>query len=191
MKPFSVVVIGEPSLINDMINCISYGPGKIISHRFKTKNSESTQVVKMSFGSLQVDEDHRIDFYGGNDEAIFDFIDSRPDADFKGMVITLNADDSKARNQFKEQLIKHESYLNKYALAVSVSGIDYTSVKQTEEQVRGCLTDMNAVAPVFSIDPSNKNDVSLLIESLLCFAAPGMQDKYSGKSLFTSGEQIK
>lgn len=190
MKPFSVVVIGEPTYINSLINCISYGPGKIISHRFKGKNSETIQAVQMNFGSLQVDEDHRIDFYGGNDDAILEFMDSRPDADFKGMIITLNADDSMARHQFKAQLSKHERYLNKYALVVGVSGNNYTAIKQTEEQVRNCLSQMNAVAPVFSIDPNNESDVSLLVESLLCFAAPGMQDNYKGKSLFASNDSI-
>ena len=184
MKPFSIVVTGEPTYIKSLISCISYGPEDLITHRYRVKDSDATQDVRMNFGSLQVDEDHRIDFFGGNDEALFEFIDERPDVGFKGIIITLNADDSNALENFTDTLLRQMDYLHKHALVVGVSGSEYTAIKQAEEQVRQCLTDLDAVAPVFSIDPDNKDDVSLLVESLLCSARPGINDITRGKSSF-------
>ncbi len=184
MKPFSIVVTGEPIYIKRLISCISYGPEDLITHRYRVKDSDATQDVRMNFGSLQVDEDHRIDFFGGNDEALLEFIDDRPDEGFKGIIITLNADDSNALENFTDTLLRQMDYLHKYALVIGVSGSEYTAIKQAEEQVRQCLTDLDAVAPVFSIDPDNKDDVSLLVESLLCLARPGINDIIRGKSSF-------
>ena len=189
MKPFSIVVTGEPTYIKSIINCISYGPDELITHRFRLKNSDASKDVQMNFGSLQVDEDHRIDFFGGNDEVLFEFIDNRPDTDFKGLIITLDADDSEALSQFKELLLKQQSYLQKHALVVGISGNDYTSIKQAEEHIRHCLTELDSVAPVFSIDPDSKDDVSLLVESLLCFARPGIEESNRGKSSFEVTEK--
>jgi len=191
MKPLSIVVTGEPTYIKTLINCISYGPDGLVSHCYQPKGFETAQKVQMSFGSLQVDEDHRIDFFGGNDDALFEFIDSLPDTRFKGMIVTLDADDSVGLKNLSGVLVRHEKYLSKYALVVGVSGSDYTSIKQAEEQVRQSLTAVNTVAPVFSIDPDNKEDVSLLVESLLCFARPGISDNKSGKSSFKPDRKLK
>ncbi len=190
MKPFSVVVTGEPTYIKCLINCISYGPDELITHRFKAKNAEQVKEVQMNFGSLQVDEDNRIDFFGGNDDALFEFIEDRADSGIKGLIITLDADDKKALNNFKDLLAKHTNYLNKHALVIGVSGSDYTAIKQAEEQVRNCLTELQSVAPVFSIDPDSKKDVGLLVESLLCSARPGIHDMVRGKSSFELVEEL-
>ena len=191
MKPFSIVVTGEPNDIKTLINCISYGPDELITHRYQTKDSGDNIEVQMNFGSLQVDEDHRIDFFGGNDEELFEFVNGRPENGFKGMIIILNSDDSKRIENFESELVKHESYLRKYALAVGVSGSDYTFIKQAEEQVRNCLSTMETVAPTFSIDPENKEEVSLLVESLLCLAHPGINDNKSGKPSFNLSDEIE
>ncbi len=184
MKPFNVIVTGEPAYIKSLIGCISYGPVDLITHRYRSSDAEDYKQVKMNFGSLQVDEDYRVDFYGGNNEALFEFIDVQSGVDFKGIIIVLNADDLVALNDFKGLLFKHIMYLNKHALAVAVSGNDYTAIKLAEEQVRQCLSDIGTVAPVFSIDPDNKEEVSLLIESLLVFARPGIHENARGKSSF-------
>ncbi|KAA3638132.1 MAG: hypothetical protein DWP95_13285 [Proteobacteria bacterium] len=191
MKLFSVIVTGEPACIKGLISCISYDPVDLISHQFSVDNSDETKDVDMIFGALPVDEDHRIDLFGGNDEALFEFIDERPDSPFKGLIITLDADDSKALSLIKDRLIKQQSYLHNYALVVGVYGSEYSSIKQAEEQVRKYLTELNAVAPVLSIDPNNKEDVNLLVESLLCFASPGIQDNYYGKPSFDLGDDPK
>ncbi len=189
MKPFNVVVIGEPVYIKTLINCIGYGPDGVIKHKYKVSGSEITKEVKMNFGSLQVDEDHRIDFFGGNDEALFEFVEGRPEKDFKGMIFLLDADDLKTLSNFENKIKKHKSYLERHALVVGVSGSDYTLIKQVEEQVRNHLSTQGTPAPVFSIDPDDKEEVSLLVESLLCFARPGISDSKSGKSSFTVREK--
>jgi len=145
----------------------------------------------MICGALPVDEDNRIDFFGGDDEALFEFIDERPDSAFKGLIITLDADDSKALSHVKGRLVKQQSYLHNYALVVGVYGSEYSSIKQAEEQVRTYLTKLNAVAPVLSINPNDKEDVNLLVESLLCFASPGIRDNYYGKPSFDLGDDSK
>lgn len=190
MKPFSIVVTGEPTYIKSLINCISYGPDDLITHRYQVNGSDAIREVRLNFGSLQVDEDHRIDFFGGNDEALFEFIDNRPSNGFKGMIVTLDADNSVSRENFKDVLVKQMAYLRKYALVIGVSGADYASIKQAEESVRQSLTELNVVAPVFSIEPDNKEDVSLLVESLLCLARPGISDSKTGKSSFKLSEEL-
>ena len=188
LKKINIVVSGEPTYIKNLINCISYGPDDSISHSFQVKGSDTPQKVKMNFGSLQVDENHRIDFFGGNDDALFDFINALPESSLSGLIVMLNADDSIALDGFNQVLLKHQQYLLKHALVVAVSGNDYALIKQAEEQVRQALRDLDTVAPVFSIDPENKEDVSLLIESLLCSARPGINDTSRGKSTFEAGQ---
>lgn len=188
MKPFNIIVTGEPAYINSLINCISYGPDDLITHKFKAAASDEIKQVQMNFGSLQVDEDNRIDFFGGNDPLLFEFIDSRPEVGFKGLIITLDADNSVALDDFKNKLLTQQNYLDKYALVVGVAGNDYSTIKQAEQHIRLCLTELGAVVPVFSIDPDNKQDVGLLVEALLCSARPGIQETSHGKSSFETIE---
>lgn len=179
IKEISIVVIGEPSYIKCIIDSISYESENLTSQH--DQNSDYRQHAQIDIsslqvvvGSLQVDDSHVIDFYGSNDEAIFDFIKSRPDNIYNGLIIALNADDSKMLEGAKDLLIRHDSYLKKHALVVAVSGNDYKMIKQAEEHIRQTLRDLDCVAPVFSIDPNNKHEVSLLVESLICSANPGI-----------------
>ena len=188
LKKINIAVTGEPTYIKRLIKCISYGPDDSITHSFHLKGIDAAQKVKMNFGSLQVDENHRIDFFGGNDDALFDFINELPESDLSGLIVMLNADDTIVLDGVNQLLLKHQHYLLKYALVLAVSGSDYALIKQAEEQVRQALRDLDTVAPVFSIDPENKEDVSLLIESLLCSARPGINDTSRGKSTFEAGQ---
>lgn len=184
MKPYNIVVTGEPTYIKQLIQCMSFGPEGEISHKYIGPDRKTEIIVPMRFGSLEVDEDHRLDFYGGNSDELFDYINRPTNKEFKGMMVLLNADNQDALFGFADMLAKHISYLRRHALVVAVSGEDYTAVKLAEEQVRACLVELDAAAPVFSIDPQNKKEVSLLVESLLYFAAPGISDNSRGKSTF-------
>jgi len=188
IKKISIVVTGEPTYIKSLINTISYGPDELVKHSYQHPESESMQTVQMYFGSLQVDDNHRIDFFGGNEDGLFDFVKSRPQNSFNGLILILNAEEADRVDGIKTAFIKHQNYLSKHTLVVAVSGKDYKKIKQAEEHVRKTLSDLDWVAPVFSIDTENKEDVSLLVESLLCSARPGINDNSHGKSLFEAGE---
>jgi|GEM_PF-3330615 len=183
LKEISIVVTGEPSYIKSLINSISYQPENLLTHDDQNSDNRTHVPIdigslQVEVGSLQVDDNHLIDFFGSNDDAIFDFIKSRPDNIFNGLIIVLNADDTEVLNGTKDLLTRHDSYLNRHALVVAVSGKEYKLIKQAEEHIRKVLCDLDSVAPVFSIDPSNKHEVSLLVESLLCSANPGIDKKH-------------
>ncbi len=184
MKPHNIVVTGELKYIKQLIQCISFGPEREIIHKYIGPDRKTEINVPMYFGTLEVDEDHRLDFYGGNSNELFDYINRPSNRDFKGMMVLLNADNKHTLFGFADIITKHINYLRRYALVVAVSGLDYVAVKSAEDQVRECLKELDAVAPVFSIDPKDKKDVSLLVESLLYFASPGINDTSRGKSTF-------
>ncbi len=186
MKPYNIVVTGELTLIKKLIKCLSFGPDEMINYKYIGTDRKSEITVPMRFGSLEVDEENRLDFYGGNDEKLFEFINRPSNTDFNGLIVLINCDDEDALFGFVDNMIQHIKYLRRYSLVIGVIGTDYHSVKQAEEQVRQCLLELDTVAPVFSLDPENKEDVSLLVESLLYFAAPGINDTSKGKSSFKS-----
>lgn len=176
MKSINVVVTGESSEIKALIKAIGYGPDETITHRYQPADQDHPVMIKMEFGSLQVDEDHRIDFFGGDSPELFEFVASRPNALMTGMIIVFNADHSPDLDRLDQTIRKHSHYLKKYAMVIGITGADYTLIKQTEEQVRSILQAHDQVAPIFSIDSGLSVDVNVLVESLLCFANPGIQE---------------
>lgn len=184
MKPYNIVVTGDPNHTSKLIKCISFGPDEMINYKYIGVDRETEITVPMHFGSLEVDEDNRLDFYGGNDEKLFEFIKRPSNTNFNGMIVLLDADDGDALYGFVDNMIQHIEYLRRYALVIGVIGIKYNSVKEAEDEVRQCLRELDTVAPVFSINPESKEEVSLLIETLLYFAAPGVNDSRKGRSTF-------
>lgn len=188
MKPYNIVVTGEQTHITKLIKCLSFGPDEIINYKYIGADRKTEIIVPMRFGSLEVDEDNRLDFYGGNDDTLFEYINRPSNTDFNGMIVLLDADDEDVLFGFVDNMIQHIEYLRRYSLIIGVIGKNYHSVKQVEDKVRQCLRELDTVAPVFSIDPENKEDVGLMVESLLYFAAPGINDTSRGKSLFKQSD---
>ncbi len=178
MKPLNIVVTGETNNIKTLIQCISYGPEETVTHSYQPKDTDTSIKVAMSFGSLQVDEDHRIDFFGGTDKQLFQFVSELPSSGTKGMIIVLDADQPADIDQLDQTIKQHINYLNRYAMVVGITGDDYLTIKQAEERVRQILVTSGWVVPVFSIDTQNKEDVGLLVETLLCFTDPGVQENH-------------
>lgn len=181
INEISIAVTGEATYIESLINSISSQPEDLITHGYQAQDTDTKQVVQIHCGRLLVDDKHRIDFFGSHDEGLFEFIKTRPHNKFNGLIIILNADDAAMLDGIKDVLAEHKNYLQKHALVVAVSGQDYKMIKQAEEQIRQALGVLNSVAPVFSIDPESKEEVSLLVESLLCSANPGINNTSSGQ----------
>ena len=179
MKSYNIVISGEHAAVRSLINSIGYGPDKPITHKYQPEGQETTVAVKMNFGSLQVDEDHRIDFFGGNDQHLFDFVSTLQTASMTGMMVILDADYAETIQHLNNALANHQKFLKRYSLVIGVTGTDYLRIKQTEELARQMLLDIDAVAPIFSINTTNQEDVNLLVESLLCFANPGIRENSS------------
>ncbi|TDR17572.1 hypothetical protein [Marinicella litoralis] len=175
-KDISIAVCGEPAYIKSLIDSISFEPVDSVTLRIKVPGIETKQVLEMNIGKLQVDDNHRIDFFGSNDEALFEFMKTRPANEFNGLIVVVNADDTHRLESIQDDLMQHKNYLKKHALVVAVTGKEYKRIKQAEEHIRQALYDISIVAPVFSIDPENKQDVNLLVESLLCSASPGINE---------------
>ncbi len=177
MKRLNIIVTGETTNTKQLIKSISYGPEETVTHNYQSKGSELSSQVTMSFGSLQVDEDHRIDFFGGNDKALFEFVSELPTNGTKGLIIVLNADQPAGIANLDQTIKQHLHLLKKYAMVIVITGDDYPIIKQAEEQVRQILNAAGWLIPVFSIDTENKQDVGLLVETMLCFADPGIHEQ--------------
>lgn len=177
MKPLNIVVTGEPDAIKTLIRSIGYGPDKTIAHVFTSKKDQQKQTVDIDFGSLQVDEDYRIDFFGGTDPKLLEFVSELPGSGLRGMIVVVDADHDHANDTLDQILQANTALLKKFALAIGITGEDYQGIKRAETHAREFLMKMGTVAPVFSIDLTHKEDVNLLTESLLCFTDPGIHEK--------------
>jgi signal recognition particle receptor subunit beta len=177
MKPLNIVVTGEPDAIKTLIRSIGYGPEKTIAHAFTSKKHPEKQTVEINFGSLQVDEDYRIDFFGGTDPKLLDFVSELPGSGLRGMLVVVDADQDHAKDTLDQILQANTALLKKFALAIGITGDDYQRIKLVEGHAREYLISLGAVAPVFSIDVAHKEDVNLLTESLLCFTDPGIHEQ--------------
>ncbi|WP_223789422.1 hypothetical protein [Marinicella meishanensis] len=184
MKPLNIVVTGDPDAIKTLIRSIGYGPDKTIAHAYTSKKDLQAHTVDLNFGSLQVDDDYRIDFFGGTDPKLLEFVKQLPGSGLRGMIVVVDADQDNATDTLDQILQANTALLKKFALAIGITGDDYQGIKLAETHARESLRQLGAVAPVFSIDVAHKEDVNLLTESLLCLTNPGIHENNNKASSY-------
>lgn len=140
-----------------------------------TKSKKSATTVAMDYGVMNLPGGEKLHLYGTPGQERFDFMWDILVTGGIGLVLLLD-------NTRPEPFVDMTFFLNAFdkfigdtAVAVGVTKMD-VSAKPTIEDYQVQLGGMGLKLPVFAVDARVRNDVSILIQSLLYSLDPGLEE---------------
>lgn len=140
-----------------------------------TKSRKSSTTVAMDYGIINLDDGEKIHLYGTPGQERFDFMWDILITGGIGLVLLL---DNTRSDPFKDMWFFLESFkkfISETNVAIGVTQMDVSdtpTIADYHEELR----DFGLKPPVFAVDARVKNDVSLLVQSLLYSLDPGLAD---------------
>jgi signal recognition particle receptor subunit beta len=140
-----------------------------------TKDRKQTTTVAMDYGRINLSNDDRIHLYGTPGQERFDFMwDILTEG---GLGLVLLVDNSRLdpirdlhffANAFKD-------FIEKTGMVVGVTRMDEKAQPTIDEYYQEIQSFMT-VPPIFEVDARKRDDVSMLIQTLLYSIDPGLQE---------------
>ncbi len=131
-----------------------------------TKSRKSSTTVAMDYGIMNLDDGEKLHLYGTPGQERFDFMWEILVNGGIGLVLLL---DNTRPDPFKDMWFFLESFkyfISETGVAIGVTQMDVSSKPTISDyHVQLQLSDLRP--PVFAVDARVKNDVSLLVQSLL------------------------
>lgn len=138
-----------------------------------TKSRKSSTTVAMDYGIMILEDGEKIHLYGTPGQERFDFMWDILVTGGIGLILLL---DNSRPDPFKDMWFFLESFKQFIAdtgVAIGITQMDI-SYKPTIADYQAQLQISNLKLPVFAVDARVKNDVSLLVQSLLYSMDPGL-----------------
>jgi len=138
-----------------------------------TKSRKSSTTVAMDYGIMMLEDGEKIHLYGTPGQERFDFMWDILVTGGIGLILLL---DNSRPDPFKDMWFFLESFKHFIAdtgVAIGITQMDI-SYKPTITDYQAQLQTSNLKLPVFAVDARVKNDVSLLVQSLLYSMDPGL-----------------
>ena len=138
-----------------------------------TKDRKSSTTVAMDYGIMNLADGEKIHLYGTPGQERFDFMWDILISGGIGLILLL---DNTRADPFKDMhffLNSFEKFIAATNVAIGVTQMDISS-KPTIADYHIQLQSSGLKPPVFAVDARVRNDVSLLVQSLLYSLDPGL-----------------
>ncbi|WP_411727826.1 GTP-binding protein [Methyloglobulus sp.] len=138
-----------------------------------TKSRKSATTVAMDYGIMNLEDGEKIHLYGTPGQERFDFMWDILVNGGIGLVLLL---DNTRADPFKDMWFFLESFKKFIAetnVAIGITQMDISN-KPTIADYHAQLKVSDLKPPIFAVDARVKNDVSLLVQSLLYSLDPGL-----------------
>jgi signal recognition particle receptor subunit beta len=140
-----------------------------------TKSKKSATTVAMDYGVMNLQGGEKLHLYGTPGQERFDFMWDILVTGGIGLVLLLDNTRADPFVDMKFFLDAFSKFIGDTAVAIGVTQMD-VSAKPTIEDYQVQLGGMGLKLPVFAVDARVRNDVSILIQSLLYSLDPGLEE---------------
>jgi signal recognition particle receptor subunit beta len=140
-----------------------------------TKSKKSATTVAMDYGVMNLPGGEKLHLYGTPGQERFDFMWDILVTGGIGLVLLLDNTRADPFVDMKFFLDAFSKFIGDTAVAVGVTQMD-VSAKPTIDDYQVQLSGMGLKLPVFAVDARVRNDVSILIQSLLYSLDPGLEE---------------
>jgi uncharacterized protein len=140
-----------------------------------TKSKKSATTVAMDYGGMNLPGGEKLHLYGTPGQERFDFMWDILVTGGIGLVLLLDNTRADPFVDMKFFLDAFEKFIGDTAVAIGVTQMD-VSAKPTIDDYQVQLSGMDLKLPVFTVDARVRNDVSILIQSLLYSLDPGLEE---------------
>jgi len=139
-----------------------------------TKTKKSSTTVAMDYGIMNLTGGEKIHLYGTPGQERFDFMWDILTTGGIGLILLLDNTRADPFQDMKFFLDSFQKFIAETNVAIGVTQMDLSN-KPTINDYHIQLQGMGIKPPVFSVDARVKNDVSLLVQSLLYSLDPGIE----------------
>ena len=139
-----------------------------------TKTRKASTTVAMDYGIMNLAGGEKIHIYGTPGQERFDFMWDILTTGGIGLILLLDNTRADPFQDMKFFLDSFEKFIADTNVAIGVTQMDLSN-KPTINDYHIQLQEMGIKPPVFSVDARVKNDVSLLVQSLLYSLDPGIE----------------
>ncbi|SJM94553.1 GTP-binding protein [Crenothrix polyspora] len=139
-----------------------------------TKTRKKTTTVALDYGVMALESGEKIHLYGTPGQERFNFMWDILRSGGIGLILLL---DSTRPDPFKDMcffLERFRSFIEETGIAIGVTQMDLDSRFCIDDYYRQ-LKKLNLNPPIFSVDARVKQDVSLLIQSLMYSLEPSLK----------------
>lgn len=140
-----------------------------------TKTRKASTTVAMDFGIMNLEDGEKIYLYGTPGQERFDFMWDILVTGGIGLILLL---DNTRADPFKDMhfyLDAFKKFIAETNVAIGITQMDISN-KPTIADYHAQLKVLSLKPPVFAVDARIKNDVSLLVQSLLYTLDPGLAE---------------
>jgi hypothetical protein len=139
-----------------------------------TKAKKASTTVAMDYGIMNLADGEKIHLYGTPGQERFDFMWDILTTGGIGLVLLLDNTRADPFQDMKFFLDSFQKFIAETNVAIGVTQMDLSN-KPTINDYHIQLQGMGIKPPVFSVDARVKNDVSILVQSLLYSLDPGIE----------------
>ncbi|MDD1605197.1 MAG: ATP/GTP-binding protein [Methylococcaceae bacterium] len=139
------------------------------------KSKKSATTVAMDYGVMNLPGGEKLHLYGTPGQERFDFMWDILVTGGIGLVLLLDNTRADPFVDMKFFLDAFNKFIGDTAVAIGVTQMD-VSAKPTIDDYQVQLSGMGLKLPVFAVDARVRNDISILIQSLLYSLDPGLEE---------------
>ena len=138
-----------------------------------TKSRKSNTTVAMDYGLIKLSNDERIHLYGTPGQERFDFMWDILTNGGIGLVLLLDNTRTDPLRDLKFYTHSFREFISKQQLVVGITRMDMQRSPNIQDY-RKWLDELSLDAPLFEVDARKREDVSMLVQSLLLSLDPGV-----------------
>jgi len=138
-----------------------------------TKDHKPQTTVTMDYGYMNIGTKERIHLYGTPGQERFNFMWDILKTGALGLVLLIDNSRENPQQDLKFYTESFKEFTDKGELVIGIVKTDKNS-KPTIDEYRQWLKELSISAPIFSVDPREKSDISSLIQALLYSMDPGV-----------------
>lgn len=132
----------------------------------ESKKIKNTTTVAMDYSYITLDDGTRVHLYGTPGQSRFDFMWQILTQGGIGLVLLINRDHANPIEQMEYYLEAFSGFINKTGVVIGLTRSGMND-KTTLNDLQNKLYERKQIFPVFEIDARDKNDVTILVHSLL------------------------
>ncbi|HXH03801.1 MAG TPA: ATP/GTP-binding protein [Candidatus Competibacteraceae bacterium] len=143
--------------------------------RDMTTARKATTTVAMDYGTLRLTEGERLHLYGTPGQERFNFMWDILSAGGLGLILLLDNTRSAPFQDLRFFTQAFGDFIRRTSLVIGITRCDLKPTPLLDDY-RQELTRLGLRAPVFEVDARRRDDVSLLVQTLLYRLDPGLAD---------------
>ena len=138
-----------------------------------TKSRKANTTVAMDYGLIKLSNNERVHLYGTPGQERFDFMWDILTNGGIGLVLLLDNTRVEPLRDLKFYTHSFKDFIDKQQLVVGITRMDIQRSPNLQDY-RKWLDQLSLNAPLFEVDARKRDDVSMLIQSLLLSLDPGV-----------------